>query len=1051
MSGTLDVPCLEAAFRELALRHDTLRTTFAQRGERLLQCVHETLPFDFCVEAATDQSLAERIDVCVRHRFDLEHGPLWQVHLWETKPQRYTLLWVLHHSIVDLATKTIFSTELSALYRRRIQTTVTDPEVASASDLLPQQELPQTPLIRYAAKEAAWRASTEHALCEEYFAAHLRGRTTPLSLPEELERPKQRPMKGGCIAFDLDGAICARLMERCSTATTKPFLWLLATWGLLLARYSGADQAIVGVPFSNRRKWQSAAIAGCFVKTLPVVIPTPNSETFGQLLGHVRATMLEHHRHQEIGFERLEAAPARNRDPAQNPTYQAGFTFEPPMQLDLFGASPTAIKVHNGGSQLTVFLTLWPTKSGFSGHLEYASDRITPSTAQRMLDSYIALLEHTLEPDILASTPVGRLRLLSESERHNVLQVFNDTHVEYTAPRQLHCLFMEQARQREDEVAVRFRDERLTYGDLIAKASNLAHSLRQSSVLPGDHVGVYMLRSTEMVVAILAILMAGGVYLPLDPDYPRMRILQMLEDARPRHVLSHALVADAWPGSIEHLFLLDAGQLSNSRCTPPDVTVPNDAAYTIFTSGSTGRPKGATNTHHGIINRILWMQRAFQLNTSDVVLQKTPFSFDVSTWEFFWPLAAGAILEVAPPEIHRDPGALCQLIGDARVTTIHFVPAMLDAFLNHPLSARCSTLRRIIASGEALIPELVRHCTSRLPAELHNLYGPTEAAVDVTWWSCARDPAMAPVPIGRPIANTRIYILSACGEPVPIGVPGELYIGGVQVALGYVNRPELTAERFVHDPFSRDPASRLYRTGDLAKWLPDGNISYLGRMDCQVKLHGNRIELGEVEHVLNAYPGVRQSIVVLREVSNGQKGLVAYLRRDDDSADESEFVRLLRAQLNSRLPAYMIPGHYFVVSDFSLTASGKVDRAALPEPVIQQETQQGPAPASTPMQAWLLAQVAELVHLQTLSVTANLFDVGGNSITVAQLVGRIFEHHGLTVPLSKFFEYPTVAGLAAYLTKLANGLKSTSGTLARVRSKAKQRRELTRPPGRTRK
>lgn len=1043
VSGDLDVSCLAAAFGDLAIRHATLRTTFSYRDDRLLQCVHDQRTVDFDSRVCTEDGLDGHVAANVRHRFDLELGPLWFVRVWQTQARSFALLWVMHHTIVDLATKALFSRDLSVLYRSRILNKMNG-SVATEETSLAVEDAAIGSMVQIAAQEATWQSTSEQVLCEKYFAEHLRGRIAPLELPQAGVRPTQRPLEAGCVPLELGDAATARLSERCRDIASSPFLWLLAVWGLLLARYGSSERVVVGVPFSNRRKWNSSAVAGCLIKTLPVCIEVRRDDNFGQLLGQIRSTMLEHHRRQEVSLSRLETALALPHDPINNPIYQAGFTFEPPMQLALHGSSVTGNKVHNGGAQLNVFLTLWPSESGYSGNIEYASDRISRATAEDMASSFRELLEHTLEVDGATRVPVGRLRLLAAAEYDRILNGFNSTRIEFGEPKKIHQLFLERAYACPEASALRCLGQQLTYGELAGKASDLANSLRKRPLLPGEHVGVYMQRSPEMVIAIFAILMAGGVYLPLDPDYPSTRIQQMLEDASPRCVLTHAMVANQWPGTFEHLWLIDARQLKSSSVAPADVSVPQDAAYTIFTSGSTGRPKGATNTHAGIVNRIQWMQDAFHLDDTDIVLQKTPFSFDVSVWEFFWPLAVGAALEVAAPGAHRDPGALCQLIQETQVTTIHFVPSMLGAFLNHPLSSQCRALRRVIASGEALTPELVHRFTRRLSAALHNLYGPTEAAVDVTWWPCANDPDAAPVPIGRPIANTQIYILDACGEPVPIGVPGELYIAGVQVALGYVNRPELTAERFVSNSFAGDRSSRMYRTGDLAKWLPNGNIVYLGRTDGQVKLHGNRIELGEVEHALDACEGVQQSVVLLRETVGAERALVAYIRTVDDLPVTAQQLLLLRKALARRLPKYMIPLQFVAVPEFPLTASGKVDRKALPVPAVQRAIVQEQVSATTPMEVWLQTQLQELLNCGELSIAANLFDAGGNSITVAQLVGRVYEHHGLKVPLVKFFEHPTIARLAAYLVELAHGEGTSEHDLDAARAKARKRRELPR-------
>jgi amino acid adenylation domain-containing protein len=1038
--GTLDLAALLDALGDVAGRHATLRTTFEQRTDGLLQCVHQSPPIDFRCDDVTPDDWGHYIDTALRCRFDLKARPPWQMRVARSAPDQHTLLWTMHHTLVDLATKQRFSAELAEYYRRRVKAAGSlRTERDDSPD--PTRSLSETSLIDFAHEEAEFTNSEAHARAKAHFVAHLRGRSTQLTLPEDTVRPPYRPLHGARVAFDLTSDVGARLNERCAEMVSRPFLWLLTAWGLTLARFSASDHVIVGVPFSNRRNWRSKHLAGCFVRTLPVVIDAPGDIGFAPLLARVRATMLEHHRHQEFDPSPLFTELGLPRDSSRNPIYQAGFTFEPPMQLELEGTQVLGIKPHCGGTQLDVFLTMWPTPSGFSGQLEYATEIFSQASAERLVDGFLTLLDDSLEAQAATEKPSHQLRVLSENERRKIVVSFNDTAVNYAGPSRMHHLFLDQARRHPDALAVRLDGQRATYGELMAKARGLAILLRERAVRPGDHVGVYMFRSREMVLAILAILMSGGTYLPLDPDYPGSRIGQMLEDARPGLVLTHDAATALWPTSAIPLLRISFDDCAVAFDDVPDETLPNDAAYTIFTSGSTGRPKGATNTHRGIVNRILWMQDAFKLQPSDIVLQKTPFSFDVSAWEFFWPLAVGATLQIAPPGAHRDPGLLCRLIQETEVSTLHFVPSMLDAFLSHPQARNCVSLRKIFASGEALSAELVRRCTSMLEAELHNLYGPTEAAVDVTWWPCNEAPVPPQIPIGKPIANTQAYILDPHGNPVPIGVQGELYVGGIQVAVGYVRRPELTAERFLPDPFSSGAGNRLYRTGDLARWLPNGNIVYLGRTDFQVKLHGNRIELGEIEAVLQRCRGVQSAIVLAIATSPDQHALVAYLHRTDPTEAESDLISAARSRLAATLPAYMVPAHFVVLDALPLTASGKIDRRALPAPTSALMRGSTVTSPSTPMQAWLAEQIQELVGTSQVAPTANLFEIGGSSITVARLVGRVFERWGLEVPLVRFFEHPTIDQMADYLSQQQEGEDGAKNRFSDARSKARRKRE----------
>jgi amino acid adenylation domain-containing protein len=528
-----------------------------------------------------------------------------------------------------------------------------------------------------------------------------------------------------------------------------------------------------------------------------------------------------------------------------------------------------------------------------------------------------------------------------------------------------------------------------------------------------------MERSLEMVAGLLGILKAGGAYVPLDPEYPKERLAFMLEDANVPVQLTQGRLAGSIPAHNAGIIRLDEDWPVIAAESPANVRSPVQAhhlAYMIYTSGSTGRPKGAMNTHAGILNRLLWMQDAYGLTPTDGVLQKTPFSFDVSVWEFFWPLLVGARLVVARPGAHRDGAYLAGLIVRERITTAHFVPSMLSAFLEQEgLESSCATLKRVICSGEALSFELQERFFSRLSAELHNLYGPTETAVDVTYWACERKSPRRMVPIGRPIANTQIYILDKELQPVPVGVAGELHIGGRGVGRGYHRRPELTAERFIPDPFSSEPEARLYKTGDLARYLPDGNIEYLGRLDHQVKIRGFRIELGEIESVLAAHPAVREAVVVLREGVPGDRRLVAYLTAKDG---EPLKVPELRSLLQGKLPEYMVPSAFVTLDRFPLTPNGKVDRKALPAPDTFGQSLGGLGLLPRNEMERAIAEIwQDVLHLEKVGIEDSFFELGGHSLLLVQIQNKLNKVLNKPLLMMDLFRYPTISSLAEYLSE----------------------------------
>ncbi|HLE85146.1 MAG TPA: amino acid adenylation domain-containing protein, partial [Thermoanaerobaculia bacterium] len=619
-----------------------------------------------------------------------------------------------------------------------------------------------------------------------------------------------------------------------------------------------------------------------------------------------------------------------------------------------------------------------------------------------------------------------------------LLVEWNDTAAPFPDGATLPELLARQAARAPDATAVVFRDAWLSYGELARRARVLGRHLRRRLDGAGGAaggrdrvIGVCAERSVEMVVALLGVLEAGAAYLPLDPAYPRERLAFMLADAAAPLLLTQAAIAagelgETLRGSGAAIILLDGGwaaieaEDAAAGAEPaPFAAMPEDLAYVIYTSGSTGRPKGVMVPHRGIVNRLVWMQRRYRLDETDRVLQKTPFSFDVSVWELFWPLLAGARLVMAEPGRQGDPGYLAGALARCGVTTLHFVPSMLQLFVERAGAGSCPAVRRVIASGEALPPSLAARFAERFPGvELDNLYGPTEASVDVTAHRCC-DERAATVPIGRPIENLRVSVLDREGRPEPVGVPGELHLAGVGLARGYLGRPALTAERFVPDPSAGrtvgGAGGRLYRTGDLCRALPDGEIEFLGRLDFQVKVRGLRIELGEIEAALASHPDVREVVVTARPDGAGELRLAAYLV----AAGAPPSLGALRRHVGSTLPDYMVPSAFVFLEALPLSANGKVDRRGLPEPAAGgPERERGYVPPRTPMEAALAEVWAEVLRAERVGVHDNFFELGGHSLKATQVTTRIEEAFGVELPLRALFETPTVAGLAERVAEL---------------------------------
>jgi len=713
-----------------------------------------------------------------------------------------------------------------------------------------------------------------------------------------------------------------------------------------------------------------------------------------------------------VPFERVVEELQPERSLSHTPLFQVMFAMNTGLAEapQLRGLVAEVMATSNGTAKFDLTLSLTEENARLVGTMEYSADLYDEKTVRRLLEHYRKLLEGVVaKPE----ESVSRLPLLNETERQQLLVGWNDTRVEYAESGMcLHELFEQQAARTPAAVALVFEGEELSYRELEKRAEQLAGRLRSLGVGPEQLVGVCMERSVGMVVALLAILKAGGAYVPLDPEYPQERLTFMVQDARLKLVLTserqRALV-DQWEVPVRSV---DGDWEETEEVTDAaaEKAIPENLAYVIFTSGSTGTPKGAMNTHRAILNRLLWSQQQYQLSTSDRVLQKTTFSFDVSVWEFFWPLITGARLVLARPGGHQDPNYLADLIKDQQITTVHFVPSMLQVFLDEEVFERCQSLKRVMCSGEALTPRLTERFFDSLSTELHNLYGPTEAAVEVTYWACSPDGQDRTVPLGRPIGNVEIYVLGAGMEPVPVGVLGELHIGGIAVARGYFNRPGLTAEKFIPNPFSDQPGARLYKTGDVARFLPDGNVEFVGRADQQIKIRGYRIELGEIEVALLGHPSVGEAAVVARAVAGGDTRLIAYLV----AAQGKEYdIDALRSYLRTRLPEYMIPSIFMRLDELPLTQSGKVDRRRLPEPDRSRPDQErGYEAPRNSVEESVAAIWSELLDVEQVGVNDNFFELGGHSLLATQVLSRVREKLGVSIAVRRVFETPTVAAMA---------------------------------------
>ncbi|MGY2407835.1 amino acid adenylation domain-containing protein, partial [Pseudomonas sp. SDO5222_S391] len=997
LKGVLSLPAMEQAFASLVARHETLRTVFQrQADERLAQVAR--MP-ELAVEQTnlSHLAVAEReqavIDAATRQSllpFDLENGPLLRVQLLKLDEHEHVLLLTLHHIVSDGWSMNVLIDEFIRCY-----------------DAHERGEAPQLPALPiqysdYALWQRRWLEAGERARQLEYWQARLGDEQPVLELPTDRPRPAMPSYQGTRHDFAIDPALAAQLRSCAQQHNVTLFMLLLGAFNVLLHRYTGQGDIRIGVPIANRNRSEVEGLIGFFVNTQVLRTELTGQTRVAELLQGIKEHALGAQDHQELPFERLVEALKVERSLSHTPLFQVMYNHQP-VVADIASVSTASglelslVQWQGRTTQFDLTLDTFEKSGTLHAALTYANDLFDAPSIARMARHWISLLQAMVAD---GEQRVGELPMLVADEQRVLVQDWNQTAKPYPTDCAIHHLIEQQVQRTPQAPALLFGTVSLTYGQLDARANRLAHALRAQGVGADSLVGICVERSIEMVVGLLAILKAGGAYVPLDPEYPRERLAYMIEDSGIRLLLSQHSLLPSLPAEGIQVIALDqpAQWLDGYSDESPAVEVHAlNLAYVIYTSGSTGKPKGAGNSHRALVNRLCWMQQAYGLDDGDAVLQKTPFSFDVSVWEFFWPLMTGARLVVAAPGEHREPARLIETIGQFGITTLHFVPSMLQAFIHETGVQACTSLKRIVCSGEALPLDAQLQVFAKLPgAGLFNLYGPTEAAIDVTHWTCV-DEGRDAVPIGRPIANLGTYVLDAQLNPVPAGVAGELYLGGVGLARSYHRRPALTAERFVPSPFVS--GERLYRTGDRVRQRADGVIDYLGRLDHQVKLRGLRIELGEIETRLMQHPQVREAVVLVQ----GGKQLVAYLVLEAEQPSD------LKAWLLGSLPEYMVPTHIVPLAKLPVTANGKLDRKALPVP--DAAPQQAYSAPENALQITLASIWSDVLGVKKVGLDDNFFELGGDSIISIQVVSRA-RQAGIRLSPRDLFQYQSVRSLA---------------------------------------
>ncbi|HBL31159.1 MAG TPA: non-ribosomal peptide synthetase, partial [Acidobacteria bacterium] len=1015
LTGPLDVRALQRALAELVRRHEPLRTVLREvDGEPFQEVTAPLVPPLPCLDLtglpgprAADES-RRRSDEIAGLPFDLTRGPVLRAALVRLAARDHALLLVLHHIVADGWSMSILVRELTALY-------------AAFADGRPSP-LPELP-IQYA-DFASWQRSRLRGEALEsrlgFWREKLAGAPNTLRLPTDRPRPAIQSYRGASVPVLVDRETAAAFRAMAPRHGVSHFMALVAALGTLLQRATGEDDLLLGAPVAGRSRVEVEGLIGFFVNMLTLRLDLTGDPSFPQLLARVRETVLTAEALQDLPFELLVNALALPRDLSRTPLFQVVLAFqnlpsgsgEPLRELAV-----TGLGFATRAAQYDLHFLLNEGPPHLGGALHFHTDLFDGATATRLARHFVALLTETSRDP---GRRLSEISFLSPAERHQLHGEWNDTAAALADGRLcLHRIIEGQVARTPAAPAAACDGAEISYAELNARANRLARHLRRLGCGCETRVGVAAERSLDLLVALLATLKAGAAYVPLDPDHPAERLAYMLTDSRPAVLLVQERLLASLPRWNGPTVCLEeaAGLLAAER--PENLEDGFDGsrlAYVLYTSGSTGRPKGAMVHHRGIVNRLLWMQEAYRLTPGDTVLQKTPFSFDVSVWELFWPLLAGARLAFARPGEHRDPAALAGRIAAEGATVIHFVPSLLQVFLEEPEIGRCRTLRRVVASGEALTPELVRRFHERLPGvSLENLYGPTEASVDVTFQPCLPGDEAPTVPIGRPIANTCIHIMDRNARPLPIGMPGELWIGGVNVGRGYLGRPDLTAEMFVPDPFaSPESGSRAYRTGDLARRRPDGAIEYLGRIDGQVKLRGVRIEPGEIENALLQHPEIREAAVVVRE-DRGVRRLVAYHVAAPATAAAGED---LRRFLRERLPEAMVPALFVRLDALPLSPNGKLDRKALPapDPGAARGEVELIAPGSAAEVA-LARTWSEVLGAPQVGALDNFFTLGGDSILSLRVLARARDL-GWSLSLQQIFQHQTVRELARAATRI---------------------------------
>ncbi|BAY60048.1 amino acid adenylation domain-containing protein [Calothrix brevissima NIES-22] len=1001
ITGRLNISALQQSLNEIVQRHEALRTTFTTVDRQPVQIIHShqtlTVPIINLEEYSKSDRHTQYLQLAAQEAkqpFDLSQLPLLRAKVIRLSDEEHILLLTMHHIVSDGWSLGVLVRELAKFY----------------DAFSNHQPVPLSPLAIQYGDYAVWqRQRLQGDLLEtqlNYWKQQLAGSLPVLQLPTDRPRPPVQTFCGAKQKLQLSKSLSDAIANLSQQAGVTPFITLLTAFKILLYRYTGQADIIVGSPVANRDRAETEDLIGFFINTVVLRSNLEGNPTFQELLASVRNVVLEAYNHQELPLEKLVETLQPERDMSHTPIFQVMFALQnaPMPALEFSGLQLTPLEIDNGTAKFDLTLDLAETPDGIKGWLEYNTDLFDAETIQRMAGHF-----QTLIAGIIANPEqqLSDLPLLTEPEKYQILEEWNQTQTDYPQDKCIHQLFEAQVEKTPDAVALIFQDQQLTYRQLNQRANQLAGYLQKLGVKPEVRVGICLERSWELVVGLLAILKAGGAYIPLDPKYPTERLAFMLQDAQAPVLLTQNQLRDQLTQSEAQTVCIDSDWQTISQESPENLHVPvlpENNAYVLYTSGSTGQPKAVVIEHRSAVAFLDWATKVFSAEDFAGVLAATSVCFDLSVFELFAALSCGGKVILVENAL-----ALPSLAASDGVTLINTVPSAIAELLR--INGIPASVRTINLAGEPLPQKLVKQLYQQTNVQqVFNLYGPSE---DTTYSTFTLVKPEDRVTIGRPIANTQVYVLDAYLQPVPVGVAGELYIGGCGLARGYLNRPELTAQKFIHNPFNNQPDSRLYKTGDLVRYLPDGNLEYLGRLDHQVKIRGFRIELGEIEALLRQYPGIRDVVVVAREDRPSEKRLVAYL-----AADEIP-VKTLRAFLGEKLPEFMIPAAFVILDNLPLTPNGKVDRRSLPVPEVTiWESESEYIAPRTVVEEVLAAIWSEILGLEKVGINDNFFALGGHSLLATQVISRLREAFQVELPLRSLFAAPTVAELAEEIAKI---------------------------------